>query len=60
MFIVSKAKRYHSRYGAPSIHLDNLHCTGDEESLFGCRHNGVGIHDCGATDDAGVLCFDGK
>ena len=60
MFIVSRAQRYYTRLGLASIHLDNVHCTGDEDSLFDCRHNGVGIHDCGGNDDAGVFCYDGK
>ena len=42
------------------IHLDNVHCTGDEESLFQCRHNGVGIHDCRGTDGASAICYIGR
>ena len=39
------------------FHLDDLNCTGDEQSLFQCSHNGLGIHDCGEYDDASVLCY---
>ena len=42
------------------FHLDDLNCTGDEQSLFQCSHNGLGIHDCGEYDDASVLCYIGK
>ena len=59
---VSVAFRY-SRFGNGKgpIHLDNLHCTGEEESLFQCRHGGVGVHNCGSySDAAGALCHYGK
>ncbi|XP_022110413.1 uncharacterized protein LOC110989982 isoform X2 [Acanthaster planci] len=38
------------------ILLDNIECTGDEETVFNCSHNGVGIHDCAHFEDAGVRC----
>ena len=59
--VVSEAIRY-STYGrgVGPFHLDDVHCTGDEESLFQCPHNGLGIHDCGQYDDASVLCYIGK
>ena len=60
LYIVSRAQRYYTRLGKASIHLDNVHCAGDEDSLFDCRHNGVGIHDCGGDDDAGVYCYAGN
>ena len=46
--------------GIGPFHLDDLHCAGDEESLFQCPHNGLGIHDCGQYDDAIALCYIGK
>ena len=60
MYIVSKAVRY-SRYVRTVVpfHLDDLNCTGDEESLLGCQHNGVGVHDCGPYDNAAVICYTG-
>ena len=36
--------------------LDNLNCRGDELSLFGCKHAGVGIHNCFLSKSAGVKC----
>ena len=38
------------------ILLDDLRCNGTESSLFNCRNNGIGTHDCSHSEDAGVLC----
>ena len=59
--VVSEGVRYGTYgRGVGPFHLDDLHCTGDEQLLFQCPHNGLGIHDCGQYDDASVLCFIGK
>ncbi len=42
--------------GTGDILLDNLMCAGTETSLFDCPHNGVGIHNCGHSEDAGAIC----
>ena len=42
--------------GTSSIILDNLFCSGSEASIFDCPHNGVGVHNCDHSEDAGVFC----
>ncbi|KAL8599291.1 hypothetical protein ACOMHN_008006 [Nucella lapillus] len=47
-------------YGAGSssqkIVLDDLRCTGNENSIFFCPHSGLGSHNCGHSEDVGVFC----
>ena len=40
--------------------MDNLRCSGEEESLLDCRHRGIGIHSCSHNEDASVHCYNGK
>ncbi|NWI11676.1 DMBT1 protein, partial [Crypturellus soui] len=41
--------------GTGPVLLDELACTGDEESLAQCSHQGLGIHDCRHKEDVSVL-----
>ncbi|GIX75534.1 lysyl oxidase homolog 2A [Caerostris extrusa] len=38
------------------IWMDNLYCEGHEKRLQNCRFDGWGIHDCSASEAAGVVC----
>ena len=38
-------------------HLDDVHCSGYENMLSECEHNGLGVHNCvKRRDEAGVNC----
>ena len=43
--------------GTGQIVLDDLRCTNSETRLVDCPHNGVGVHNCVHSDDAGVRCL---
>lgn len=42
--------------GTGQIWVDQLDCRGDEDSIFKCRMNKLGEHDCKHKEDAGVEC----
>jgi hypothetical protein len=42
--------------GSGEILLDNVECIGTEGSLLQCSHQGIGLHNCGHTEDVAVTC----
>ncbi|TNN82561.1 Deleted in malignant brain tumors 1 protein [Liparis tanakae] len=44
--------------GDGRIWLDDVKCTGTEQSILKCPHRSMGDNDCGHGEDAGVICSD--
>ena len=55
-YAVRALRGYEVPDGTGQIWLDDVGCTGSEQSLINCTHNGWGSHNCRHRNDAGVEC----
>lgn len=46
--------------GSDPILLDDVQCQGTESSLLQCQHDGLYKHNCGHTEDVGIVCANCK
>uniref|UniRef100_A0A8C1X3G9 SRCR domain-containing protein n=1 Tax=Cyprinus carpio TaxID=7962 RepID=A0A8C1X3G9_CYPCA len=53
---VSAQTSAHFGQGSGPILLDDVRCSGSESSLTQCSHPTIGTHNCGHSEDAGVVC----
>ncbi|XP_076146862.1 soluble scavenger receptor cysteine-rich domain-containing protein SSC5D-like [Alosa pseudoharengus] len=53
---VSAPGNAHFGEGSGKTWLDDVGCSGTESSITECSHNGFGNENCGANEDAGVVC----
>ena len=42
--------------GSGNILIDNIDCSGNEQTLLHCTSAPIGEHNCGSEEDAGVRC----
>ncbi|XP_061173569.1 deleted in malignant brain tumors 1 protein-like [Saccostrea echinata] len=42
--------------GSGTIWMDEVECTGTEVNLFQCPKSELGVHNCGHSEDSGVVC----
>ena len=42
--------------GSGPIWYGNVDCSGSEANLDQCAHNGLGVHNCVHSEDAGAIC----
>ncbi|NXJ57671.1 DMBT1 protein, partial [Spizaetus tyrannus] len=56
---LSATRGAHFGRGHDPIWLDEVNCTGTEDTLFDCRANAWGDNNCFHGEDAGVICSEG-
>ncbi|XP_028407289.1 deleted in malignant brain tumors 1 protein-like [Dendronephthya gigantea] len=55
-YVVRTLQRNDVPSGSGLIWLSDLYCTGNEQNISSCSHDGWGSHRCSHNEDAGVHC----
>ena len=50
----------HFGEGSGNIWIDSAECLGDEQTLFDCNTDPIGVHNCDHSEDSGVKCPTGE
>ena len=53
---ISAPRRARFGSGNGGIWLDDVQCQGNESSILNCWHRGLGVNNCGHSEDASVIC----
>uniref|UniRef100_A0A3B1KKB3 Soluble scavenger receptor cysteine-rich domain-containing protein SSC5D n=1 Tax=Astyanax mexicanus TaxID=7994 RepID=A0A3B1KKB3_ASTMX len=53
--VIARSSAYFGQ-GSGTIYLDDVGCSGSETTLTDCSNRGIGVHNCGHQEDAGVVC----
>ena len=57
---ISDSSQFGSGSSSQTIWLDDVGCSGSESQLIDCNHRGIGSHNCGHSEDVGIICIRGK
>ena len=52
----ASAQTYKYTEGTWYIYINDLNCTGEEESIWDCPQNGLSNYSCNHYQDASVIC----
>ena len=57
---VSDSSQFGFGSSSQTIWLDDVGCSGSESRLIDCNHRGIGVENCGHSEDVGIECIAGE